>query len=289
MTSLDMKKGYWIIGVFAIWCFVSAVWYMFSIKGLPEKVGAIAPMAGTIAIIEILLMLTVAFFMGFGLAWMMRQEPLENASELAKNAGYEIRELQSQLAQAHESQHEWKQARQLAEDKAVAEKLHADQLSTKLAELEFSEAAAKATASDLERKLKQLEGELSSAKFRVRVLEGELDDKNKNIGQLTEEINHTAAKPKAEHRDWSDHPFVRPVEADSDDRDDLTEIKGIGPAFQRKLNALDIFTFRQISELDGEAVERLAEVIEVFPERIHRDNWIGQATRLFLRKIGKEA
>jgi hypothetical protein len=35
-------------------------------------------------------------------------------------------------------------------------------------------------------------------------------------------------------------------------------------------------------------VERLAEVIEVFPDRIHRDNWIGQATRLYMQKIGKE-
>ncbi len=278
-----MKKGYWIIGLYAVWCFVGAVWYMFSIKGLPETVGAVAPMAGTMAIIEILLLMTVAFFMGFGLAWMMRREPLENASELAKNAGFEIRELQIQLAQAQESQHEWKMARQLAEDKAVGEKLHADQLRTRLTELEQSEQAARAQLSELQRKLQQLEGELSSSKFRVRVLEAEASEKEKTPPPLVEE-----SKPNVDHRDWSDHPFVRPVETDSNDRDDLTEIKGIGPAFQRKLNALDIYTFRQISELDGEAVERLAEVIEVFPERIHRDNWIGQATRLFLKKIGKE-
>jgi predicted flap endonuclease-1-like 5' DNA nuclease len=33
-------------------------------------------------------------------------------------------------------------------------------------------------------------------------------------------------------------------------------------------------------------VARLAEAIAVFPDRIHRENWIGQATKLFLKKQG---
>jgi predicted flap endonuclease-1-like 5' DNA nuclease len=78
---------------------------------------------------------------------------------------------------------------------------------------------------------------------------------------------------------------VRPVTLDELERDDLTQIKGIGPAFQRKLNALDIFNYKQISEMRGDAVARLAEAIAVFPDRIHRDNWIGQATRLYQRKL----
>jgi predicted flap endonuclease-1-like 5' DNA nuclease len=281
-----MRKGYWIILVFAIWCVVSAVWYMFSIKGLPANTALIKPATTTIAITEIIVMITVAFLMGFGLAWMMRSEPLEEAIDEARNSEYQVRELEARIAVHKEAEENAEKLVRFAEEKAMKAQRASDQVASKIEELTTSQVQLTERNRDLETKVQVLEGEVNSSKFRARVLEAEVADKNKAIGALTQELDTT---PKVEHRDWSDHPFVRPIEISNagDERDDLTEIKGIGPAFQKKLNLLDIYTFRQLSELDGEAVERLAEIIEVFPERIHRDNWIGQATKLYMKKIGQ--
>ncbi len=64
------------------------------------------------------------------------------------------------------------------------------------------------------------------------------------------------------------------------EKDDLTMIKGIGSFIEKKLNAVGIFTFEQISKLDASDIEMLTTAIEFFPGRIERDDWVGQAARL---------
>lgn len=283
-----MRKGYWILVVFAVWCVLSALWYMFSVKGLPDNTGLIKPSTTTVAIAEIIIMITIAFLIGFAMAWINRSAPLEEMTDELRNSQYEIRELQSAVSIQKDTVENFRRRAEQSEQKAANAQIASDQLAMRISELTSHEESLKKRIRELDAKLQLLDGENSSAKFRMRILESDLDEKTRTVGKLSEELAEANNKPKAEHRDWSDHPFVRPVEADTDEKDDLTQIKGIGPAFQRKLNSLDIFTFRQISELDGEGVTRLAEVIEVFPDRIHRDNWIGQAMKLYMKKLGRE-
>jgi len=54
----------------------------------------------------------------------------------------------------------------------------------------------------------------------------------------------------------------------------------IGGWIREKLNALDIFTFRQISNFTKEDIVTVTEAIEYFPGRIERDEWILQARDL---------
>jgi predicted flap endonuclease-1-like 5' DNA nuclease len=68
--------------------------------------------------------------------------------------------------------------------------------------------------------------------------------------------------------------------AHKDEADDLTVISGIGGWIKEKLNALDIYTFRQISNFNEEDVNTVTEAIEYFPGRIERDEWILQAQEL---------
>lgn len=68
--------------------------------------------------------------------------------------------------------------------------------------------------------------------------------------------------------------------AHEDERDDLQLIKGIGPFIEKKLNALGIYTFAQISKFDDEIAETVNEAIEFFPGRIIRDDWKEQAKNL---------
>lgn len=68
--------------------------------------------------------------------------------------------------------------------------------------------------------------------------------------------------------------------ADESDKEDLTEINGIGPYIEQKLNDIGIYTFEQISKLSKKDIDIITEMIDFFPDRIDRDNWVGQAKAL---------
>lgn len=71
--------------------------------------------------------------------------------------------------------------------------------------------------------------------------------------------------------------------------DDLKKIRGIGVFTIRKLNALGFYTFRQLAVLSDEDVELINELIEYFPGRVQRENWVGQAQSLLSNhKIERE-
>lgn len=57
--------------------------------------------------------------------------------------------------------------------------------------------------------------------------------------------------------------------------DDFTVLRGIGPAFARRLQQAGIHYFTQLASLTPEAI---AELCDVPLWRIRQDNWIGQAT-----------
>jgi len=76
--------------------------------------------------------------------------------------------------------------------------------------------------------------------------------------------------------------------ARKEEADDLTIICGIGGWIEQKLNMLDIYTFRQISNFNKEDVNAVTEAIEYFPGRIERDEWILQACEL-VRIAGKKS
>jgi predicted flap endonuclease-1-like 5' DNA nuclease len=75
--------------------------------------------------------------------------------------------------------------------------------------------------------------------------------------------------------------------AKKEEADDLTVINGIGGWINEKLNALDIFTYRQISKFNEEDVDIVTDAIEFFPGRIERDEWIYQAQELVRIEISK--
>ncbi|MDX1462946.1 MAG: hypothetical protein R3359_07815 [Marinirhabdus sp.] len=68
--------------------------------------------------------------------------------------------------------------------------------------------------------------------------------------------------------------------ADESDKEDLTQINGIGPYIEQKLNDIGIYNYEQISKLSKTDVEIITEMIDFFPDRIDRDNWVGQARAL---------
>ncbi|OIR23298.1 MAG: hypothetical protein BEU00_03280 [Marine Group III euryarchaeote CG-Epi3] len=68
-------------------------------------------------------------------------------------------------------------------------------------------------------------------------------------------------------------------------KDDLQVIKGIGPFIEEKLNALGIYTYRQLANMTPDLEDQVNEAIEFFPGRVKRDQWVAQAKIL----IGEDA
>jgi predicted flap endonuclease-1-like 5' DNA nuclease len=70
-------------------------------------------------------------------------------------------------------------------------------------------------------------------------------------------------------------------------KDDLKEIHGIGPAFERVLNNMGIVTFQQVARWNATAMQQIAAKLATAPERIKRDKWIANAKKLHEQKYGK--
>jgi len=68
--------------------------------------------------------------------------------------------------------------------------------------------------------------------------------------------------------------------AAASEKDDLQAIKGIGPFIEEKLNALGIYTFKQVGRMTPEIEEEVNVAIEFFPGRVKRDEWAKQAKAL---------
>ncbi|HRI28629.1 MAG TPA: hypothetical protein PK239_07425 [Chitinophagales bacterium] len=114
----------------------------------------------------------------------------------------------------------------------------------------------------------------------------ELDDCRKKYNATAQELSDEEKKLAEIRAKMSLINFERIGFASEADKDNLQLIKGIGPFIERKLNALGIFTFRQIANFTPEDVERVTDAIEFFPGRIVRDNWVTQADE-FARSKGK--
>ncbi|HSM32221.1 MAG TPA: hypothetical protein VK854_16105 [Woeseiaceae bacterium] len=69
-------------------------------------------------------------------------------------------------------------------------------------------------------------------------------------------------------------------------RDNLRLIKGIGPAIEKTLNELGIFRYHQIAEMTEYDIDRVAQRLKGFSSRIYREDWIGQARDLQMKKSG---
>lgn len=78
--------------------------------------------------------------------------------------------------------------------------------------------------------------------------------------------------------------FDRIGYASAGEADDLKIIVGVGPFLEKKLHAIGIYTFRQIANFTQDDIEQVNDVIEYFPGRIERENWVGQSAQLAKNK-----
>ncbi len=140
------------------------------------------------------------------------------------------------------------------------------------------QAALKAKMEAAEAEIAKLKGELEAAKAKAAAPPppppAPVDEKAAKNLETLNRIRQKAANIN----------FARIGTATADEKDDLKEIKGIGPFIEEKLNALGIYTFRQIANFDEDDDDKVNDAIEFFPGRIKRDEWKKQARELFEKK-----
>lgn len=131
-------------------------------------------------------------------------------------------------------------------------------LKTKVAELEARNAVLRASQTDTA----SLRAELEQRDERIRQLEAAVRAKDAKIQRLEQDLEEGLA--------WGD--------ATADD--DLKQIRGIGPGFERSLKQLGVRKLAQIASWKPEDIQRIAAQLRTRPERIVREGWVECARRL---------
>jgi len=143
----------------------------------------------------------------------------------------------------------------------------------------------KALEDDFNTQITKLNDNISGLKKSLGEREAEIDNLKLEIGKLKGEDKNSeqATLDKiSKRRNLLDYGSFGTASAN--EKDDLKLINGIGPFIEKKLNALEIFTFEQISKFNAKDIEAVNKAIEFFPGRIERDNWVSQAKELAVRK-----
>ena len=164
----------------------------------------------------------------------------------------------------------------------------------KRAEQEEAEAEEARLVAEME------EDEAREAKAYAEAAKRKLDDAlrradlaGKDAEQYTEEMEREKREgliiervtKRGDSLDWSKIGI-----SEGNNPDDLTLINGIEEFTQRKLNALGIFTFRQIANIDSKAGKEVNDALELLPGKVAELAWAKQAiTMLELKGVDEMA
>ncbi len=155
-----------------------------------------------------------------------------------------------------------------------------DELNKEIAKLYEDKSRLNISLNEKDKEIKNLILEVKALKALQKKVVDETDAmalKNKRNEQLLYEKDE-ALVHVAQHKHLLDYKsFGTATEAE---KDDLKMISGIGPYIEERLHALDIFTFRQISNFTEQDIETINDAIIYFSDRIERDEWVSQAKEL---------
>ena len=132
----------------------------------------------------------------------------------------------------------------------------------------------------------QLEADLAEARQRISELE-DTDSENPTriepVGDpdvLTDGRDASNDPSDDEHKQFNGSSECADDEDRETQRDDLKQIKGVGPAIEKTLNEMGVYRYQQIANMSEYDIDRVAQRLKGFHSRIYREDWIGQARTL---------
>tara|TARA_B100000700_G_scaffold59192_1_gene64409 strand:+ start:4941 stop:6626 length:1686 start_codon:yes stop_codon:yes gene_type:complete len=164
----------------------------------------------------------------------------------------------------------------------------------KRAEVEEAEAEeARLVAEMEEEEAKEAKADAEAAKRNLNAALRKAELAGKDAEQFTDEMERERREgliiervtSRGDSLDWSKIGV-----SEGNNPDDLTLIKGIDDFTQRKLNALGIFTFRQIANIDSDAGKAVNDSLELLPGKVSELAWAKQAiTMLELKGVDESS
>ena len=164
----------------------------------------------------------------------------------------------------------------------------------KRAEVEEAEAEeARLVAEMEEEEAKEAKADAEAAKRNLNAALRKAELVGKDAEQFTDEMERERREgliiervtSRGDSLDWSKIGI-----SEGNNPDDLTLIKGIDDFTQRKLNALGIFTFRQIANIDSDAGKAVNDSLELLPGKVAELAWAKQAiTMLELKGVDESS
>lgn len=280
---MKAKISYVLIGLFAVWCVVASQWYLFGIKGLQADLAHFQPHETTKGIMEIIIILLVTVLIGFGIAWFLRQASIDEKEAAIHNFSQTtsiISEREKELmALVEKSENTLARAKNTFRDDFAAASRENERLKSELASYQQDIQSKSEELQNLRPKVQLADVELGRITMQFRQLELQLKEASQKNLELSKELQARQSKT-------SNETVVvdKPLQKVKPQRDDLKLIVGIGPKIEKKLNKLGVYTFEQITELTPEMIDQINTKLKSFPDRVERDNWMGQAKTLLKQK-----
>lgn len=170
-----------------------------------------------------------------------------------------------------------------------------DQKSTRLSTIELEHRACDMRITNLEGDVMQrrkvalkLEEDLITARRRQAQYESTIHELNSRLAEF--EGGSKKAAISVDHPGGNKKRSSKPAWVLSGPSkgspDDLKEVKGIGPVLEKMLNKLGIYYFEQIAQFNESDVEWVTTQLDSFPDRVYRDKWMKQASKLHKKKYG---
>lgn len=175
-------------------------------------------------------------------------------------------------------------AKRLIEMESVAQRLEGENktLHTELSQLNAQISAWKTLNrgfSAMHRQLREVEEKnLALEQERRELLEqltiarSEIAQQQRELARYALQLQQLSDTYSASASDGDTGPTQTPGKPDN-----LLRILGITEEYARRLHEIGVFTFVQISEWEAADVASIAKVLDITPEQILRDDWVGQA------------
>lgn len=135
----------------------------------------------------------------------------------------------------------------------------------------------------------ELRVQLGEANARIRELEAASDNAISRVEPVLDPEVLTDGHDASNDTIDTEQPPVPESEAAGEHgktlRDDLQQIRGVGPAIEKTLNELGFYRYQQIASMSEYDIDRIARRLKGFHSRIYREDWIGQARELDARNV----
>jgi len=161
-----------------------------------------------------------------------------------------------------------------------------DELKVQNTELSEVVKSMEASRRQYEQDAKRYQGVASETEKQSETLRIRLDEVEKNFLAL-EQQQQDAIKQAREEAAIANDPNAYEDEP-AQEVDDLKQIIGIGKVFERALNELGVYSFRQLANFGINDIARVNAKLKEFKGRMEQDDWIGQAKELLFEKYGGE-